>query len=219
MNRELAKQVLVKFSGIISRTPFLNRCKFGNIRYSNEGKVLFRCTVKSKGQNNQIYMGHGGALRHTSIVICGDNNIVEIGADVSCINTSIYIEDNNNTISIGEKTSICGTTNLSCIEGTKIVIGNDCLLSSDIQLRTGDSHVVLDKDGNRINEPNDIVIGNHVWIGNGVKILKGTKISNDSVVGTGSILTKCFTEPNVLIVGNPAQIKKREIHWERERKA
>lgn len=49
--------------------------------------------------------------------------------------------------------------------------------------------------------------------------MKGTKISNDSVVGTGSILTKCFTEPNVLIVGNPAQIKKREIHWERERKA
>ena len=56
-----------------------------------------------------------------------------------------------------------------------------------------------------------------MWIGNQVTILKGVTIENNSVIGTGSIVTKSINESNVVITGVPAEIVKRDINWCRER--
>ena len=76
-----------------------------------------------------------------------------------------------------------------------------------------DVHTVTDLDGNPQNFSDKIEIGNHVWIGKDVKINKSTKISDDSIIGWGSIVTKKFNEPNVVLAGNPAKIVKRAINW------
>ena len=76
-----------------------------------------------------------------------------------------------------------------------------------------DVHTVTDLDGNPQNFSDKIEIGNHVWIGKDVKINKSTKISDDSIIGWGSIVTKKFNEPNVVLAGNPAKIVKRGINW------
>ena len=68
---------------------------------------------------------------------------------------------------------------------------------------------------NTINFAKSIEIGKHVWIGKDSKIGKNVKIADNSIVGWGSIVTKEFNEPNVIIAGIPAKIVKRGINWDR----
>ena len=143
--------------------------------------------------------------------------MIEIGTGCNLHNTTFWIEDNNNRIVIGNQTTVHGMTQLACIEGTTICIGNDCMFSSNIRFRTGDSHTVTDLDGTRINPSSNIVIGNHVWIGQDTFVGKGVVVKDDSIVGAGSVVTKKFEQQGVAIAGNPARIIKENVNWKRER--
>ena len=78
------------------------------------------------------------------------------------------------------------TTNaviISAIEGTKISIGKDCMISSDIYMSMRDGHTVCDKDSTyRTNISQNIEIGDHVWIGTRVIIGKGCKSGKNSII-------------------------------------
>ena len=53
-----------------------------------------------------------------------------------------------------------------------------------------------------------------MWICAHSDILKGTEIGNDSVIGFGSLVTKKFSDSNILVAGRPAKIVKQSINWE-----
>lgn len=147
----------------------------------------------------------------------GDNNTIIIGNKCFARLAEFHIEDSNNSIVCGDEVHFSGKIHMAVIEGTKLSIGDDCLFSSDIVLRTGDSHSLLDLKGDRINFSKDIIIHNHVWVGHKVTMNKGVIISDDTVVGAGAIVTKAFTDKNVAIAGVPAKIVKRDVNWTRER--
>jgi acetyltransferase-like isoleucine patch superfamily enzyme len=205
-----------KIYWFINILPFNNSIKRKNTKIINNGAVLIKCKIRSRGNNN-IILHNGAIIRNTVINIKGNNNVVEIGpnATVNCGN--IFIEDDNNNVIIGEGTNICGSTHLACIEGTSIRIGKECLFSSEIVFRTGDSHSILDESGNRINPSKDIVVGDRVWIGYRAMLNKGAVISKNSVVGTGAVVTKSFEEEIIILAGVPAKIVKRNIDWIKER--
>ena len=96
-----------------------------------------------------------------------------------------------------------------------LIIGNGCMFSEHIVFRLSDGHTIYDKDTGRVlNVPKSgINIGNHVWIGMYVKILKDVSIADNSIVGAGAIVTKSFTDKNVIIAGTPAKIIKTNINW------
>lgn len=50
-----------------------------------------------------------------------------------------------------------------------------------------------------------IVIGDNVWLGGGVIVLPGVTIGENTVVGSGAVVTKDLP-PNVVAVGNPARV-------------
>lgn len=109
------------------------------------------------------------------------------------------------------KISIIGNNN-------KIIIGKNCLFSSNIKIRTSDSHVVLSNiDGVRINGVKDIVVGDNVWVCQNVAVLKGAKIQNDSIIGFGSIVSRAFDCSNVIIARVPAKVIKNNCTRKRER--
>ena len=162
-------------------------------------------------------MNRGCILRNCSIYIRGNNNTLVVDKDCTIINGTFHFEDDNNAISIGEKTCISGKTELACMEGTQIIIGKDCLFSSGIFFRTGDSHSVTDLQGNRKNYSQDITIGDHVWIGQNVVVTKGSIVQDHSIVGVGSIVTRKFKESNVAIAGNPASVIKNNVDWDSHR--
>ena len=210
------KTLILKMYWLINVIPFNNSIKHKKTKLVNNGAVLIKCKIRSRG-NNTIILHKGAVLRHTTINIQGSNNIIEIGECVKINCGDIHIEDDGNSIVIDEGTNICGRTHLACIEGSSIKIGKDCLFSSEIVFRTGDSHSILDMDGNRINPSENIVIGDHVWIGYRALVNKGVVIPKNSVVGTGAIVTKTFEEENVVIAGVPAKIVKHNINWKHER--
>ena len=106
---------------------------------------------------------------------------------------------------------------MAVIEGTRIILGKDCMLSSGIEIRTGDSHSIVNNEGDRINPSKEIVVGNHVWIGTRAMLLKGSRIADDCIVGAGSIVTGSFDEAGCALAGNPAKVLRKDVSWKRER--
>lgn len=176
-----------------------------------------RCNIYILGNRNKIVVGEECNLKNLSIVIYGDDNCVVIGKKCIFDSARIHVEDNNNSVVIGDRTTIQKNTELACIEGCELIIGQDCMLSSDISLRTGDSHSIITTDGKRINLSKNVYIGNHVWIGMRALVMKGSKILDNSIIGAGSLVTGKFSQKNIMLAGNPAKKIKENVDWKRER--
>jgi acetyltransferase-like isoleucine patch superfamily enzyme len=197
----------------------------GNNKFKLKGKkneincsqaLLKNTKILINGSNNSIKINNQCRFEG-SISIFGDNNVLIISENCTIKKAEFWLEDKNNNIFIGKDTTIENNTEFAAIEGCKILIGDDCMLSSDIAIRTGDSHSILNMEGIRINTSKDIVIGTHVWIGNKVVITKGAKILNNSIIGSGALVNKVFDSSNCILAGVPAKIIKEKINWKRER--
>lgn len=185
------------------------------------GKVK-NLDLKIRGKNNRVHIVDNSDC-HICIRIWGDNNTVMIKSD-NYLNMKINIGGKGNTgvlnkgttLIIGEKTSIHGAHFKIMENDSFIKIGKDCMISSGILIWYTDAHSVCDENDRVLNIGKSIEIGNHVWIGMNSCMTKNTKISDNSIVGWNSTVTKKFVETNVIIAGNPAQIVKRNINWQRE---
>ena len=179
---------------------------------------LWRCKIEVSGSGNLIEIHDRAVLRNCSIYVSGNNNVIRIGADAHVFCGEFWVEDDTNKIEIGPHSNLCGKVYLACIEGTSLSIGKDCLLSSEIVLRTGDPHSLINLDtGLRINHSSDIVIGDHVWIGHRVLATKGVSIAEGCAIGTGSVVTKSIDEHNIVLAGVPATVVKRNVSWDARR--
>lgn len=218
------KSLILSNSYLLTLITFVyNLTNIFNVRCNPKNELKYtkaflrKTRIRAKKENNSIRIMEGSYLNNCSIAIYGINNKVIIGENCRLTDVEIHIEDNNNVVVIGKNTTIAGFTHLACIEGTKITVGEDCMFSKDITFRTGDSHSIIDEDGLRINPSRDISIGKHVWIGNKVIVTKGTMVGDNSIIGTGSIVTKAFNESNIIVAGSPAKIVKEGINWLRKR--
>ncbi len=170
--------------------------------------------VTIHGSGNIIDFSEGANyIKHSSIYICGNNNHILIGERNYFDGADLYIEDDNCAIRFGNHNRIFGKTHVAAIEGCSISFGDGCLFSDKVVFRTGDSHSIFNVgDGVRINPSKSISVGNCVWFGNTTTILKGVTIGDDSVIGTGAIVTKDVPN-NVIVAGNPARIVKEGVMW------
>ncbi len=191
----------------------------GNVLNINKSAFLKNCRFDVVGNNNEIEIGQSSILNSVLFHIRGDNNKIKFGENVKFNDGgSIWIEDNHCEALIGENTTSEESHIVVTEPYSKIHIGKDCMLAYDIDIRTGDSHSIIDSITNeRINYAQNIVIGNHVWIAAHVTILKGTYISDNSIIATRSVVTKSFEESNILIGGMPAKKIKENINWDRQR--
>lgn len=209
------KKLTFKFYKLVNHLPFNNTVK-GKVSIENDGAVLWRCKITSSGIGNRLIL-MGGVFLHCEFVFLGNDNIIDLGKNCIAINASFYTEDNNNTIISGDNTRYAGKIHIAVTESKTCIIGNDCLFSSEIVIRTGDSHSILNEAGIRINQAQDVVIGNHVWVGHRVLITKGVEIPENCVVGTGAIVTKKIDKSGAVIAGVPARIVKENINWDGKR--
>lgn len=177
--------------------------------------------IEIHGKGNEIHIGKAVNLNHCHIYIQGDHNHIEIGDHVSLSYTELWIENDHNEIRIGANASMDGkiTDPVHCavIENTSLQIGEDCMFSSGIEIRTGDSHSVLNERGERTNYSRNITIGNHVWIGTRAMVLKGSNIGAHSVIGAAAVVSGDFQETGNALAGNPARVVRTGVTWCRER--
>lgn len=216
--RKLLVDIYIRYADFFNKIVLINKIKCNKKNNVLElNKPMIRSKIICKGINNRIILMPGGGLDKCTFLITGNDNIIYIGEMASAIGATFCIEDSNNTIKIGNKSSLCGQILLAACEGTCIEIGEDMLASSNIELRTSDSHAIYNENNKRINMAENIKIGKHVWIGTGVRINKGVTIGEGCVVGNGSVVTRKIPNRNVIVAGNPAQIVKENIKWTRER--
>jgi len=191
----------------------------GNIFDIDKSVIFNNCTFDIVGNKNEISIKESSFFNNVTFYIRGDNNKIKIGPKVFFNHRgSIWIEDDFCEAVIGENTTIEDVHIAVTEPNSKIAIGKDCMFAYDIDLRTGDSHSIVDATTNeRINFAQDINIGNHVWIASHVSVLKGVHISDNSVVATRAVVTKSFVENNILIGGMPAKKLKGNINWDRKK--
>ena len=171
--------------------------------------------ISVRGNNNKLIIEDGAEITNTLIRIRGNNNSIHIGKNSFYRSGKIYTMFGEEAhIHIAENTSVQGAY-LLCDSGKSILIGKDCMLATDIMIRTGDKHPIYDIESNKlINEPKSIVLGDHVWVARGATILKGVNIKDGCIVGAKSLVTPVIHTENSILAGMPAKVVKTGIRWE-----
>lgn len=177
-----------------------------------------------------------GELKNIRINGERKDNVIKISYPIGTLKMKISFERGGNTILLGKNLS--GNWNLVCYEqdnyvkvgdntsvqsftawllNNSLIIGKDCMFSSYIRVWGGDAHAVLNATTKEVlnRSKNLITIGDHVWLGESVYLTKNAQIPDDCIVGTASVVTKKFTRKHCVLAGNPAEIKKENISWDK----
>lgn len=212
---------------ILTNPIFTKLYNLLHIKYIGKKGNTFKINslVRGKGNfsfskncvNNDVLLDSDCVIKKLTLRVFGSNNKIVIEKDCYIEDLTVHIEGNNNAVVIGENSKLCGIIKLGCIEGTKITVGKDCLFSSEIDVRTGDGHAILDENNTRINPSKDVIIDDHVWVGYRAMLLKGSHIHKNSIVGAGAAVTGDIGESNVAVAGAPAKVVKRNINWHFDR--
>jgi acetyltransferase-like isoleucine patch superfamily enzyme len=170
------------------------------------------------GDDNQIIIGRGGVFTNVRFRLRGSGHRIKFGEKCRISRGAVvWFEDENCSLQVGSNTTMVEVHIAVTEPGSKVTVGEDCMFANDIDIRTGDSHSVIEiNTGKRLNYPDNINIGRHVWIAPHTVILKGVNIGENSIVATGAVVTRSF-ESGVIIGGNPAKIIKTGVSWVRER--
>lgn len=188
-----------------------------NNKVENLGGQKVGSRIQILGNGNRVILEKGCLLLNSLIKISGDDNLVVLKANSYVSGAELWVENNNCELSIGERTFVGHHSHLACTEnGSKLLVGRDGMISSSVQVRTGDSHSIVDMEGRRINQAKSVFIGDHCWLGEGSKVLKGVTLKGNVIVSTGAIITKSFGE-NVLLGGVPAEVLKDNVTWDSKR--
>jgi len=179
--------------------------------------IACKCKLTSNAELT-IFIEAGSVISHCTINVSGHHNQLHIPSTVNLHDVTFTFEDDNNQIKIGKYTSIEGRVEFCACESKHIIVGEGCMFSHDISVRTTDSHPILDAEGKRINEAQDVVIGNRVWVGFQSVILKGVSVPDDCIIGARSVLTSSIQiPPHSLIVGQPGMVIRENVTWRRRR--
>lgn len=142
-----------------------------------------------------------------------------IGID-SYIEKDLYVDYGSNT-SIGEH--FYANTRLVLLDVAEINIGNNVMFGPNVSLLTA-AHPIdaaIRNEGLEYGLP--INIHNNVWIGGNVVVNPGVTIGSNSIVGSGSVVTKDIPE-NSIVVGNPAKVLRKidqhdRVIWNEKKEA
>lgn len=168
------------------------------------------------GNENRIEIQQNARIANLKIVICGNGHKVTFGENVFFNSGMIIVEGlTPGEVFIGRDTT-CWGANIHCMEGKRVILGKDCMLSDNLNLWGGDSHSVLDlQSRKRINPSADIIIHDHVWLGQGVTILKGVELAPDIIVANHALVTKSCKTSHCVLGGMPAAVIKTGVTWDR----
>jgi|SRR5690606_27979278 len=208
----LTRAKLVLFRNSTRIAGLRNRFQVASVRANS------RLQINVMGDDNHLTLN--GELRHVSINIEGNNNRIKVGTESFLTWTELTILANDSDITIGDGVIVRGKSShpnvlLTRGEPSRIVIGDGCICSYGIEMRTSDSHPILDAQGERINLSSDITLEDHVWIGTRCMILKGAYLGSGTILAAASVLTRRRIGRNSIAAGIPARVIREGIRWER----
>ena len=201
MKFKLGQRIIDKIRGKKTKAVSYMYENGNRLFYFDEKKVIINPTFKIKGLEINFYGKNSTVIIHSSnkfdnsVLNIGDKNLIIIKEDFNAYPykhfSIVYPMAKSSKLIIGKNVSMLGSSfYLHDEPNTSVIIGDDCLFSFNNIIWPSDGHTILDKEGNILNDGENIRIGNHVWIGMDVKILKGSKVPNNSIVGASAVYTK-----------------------------
>ncbi len=173
-------------------------------------------SITFNGSGNRVIIDKRSRIERLTVTFHGNHGTVRLGHNRNHGRPRLNLRlGAGSSITFGDDLTTTTPLFASAVEGAGITVGNDVMCATHIQLRTDDSHAIYDVDsGERINPAQSITIGDHVWLGYEAVVLGGVTIASGSVLGIRSVATADIPN-NVIAVGAPARVVRRNIAWER----
>ena len=128
-------------------------------------------------------------------------------SDGAFINPPFYC-DYGTHIEVGK--SFFANYNCTILDVAKVIIGDNCQMAPNVAIYTA-GHPVHPEIRNTAYEYGiEVTIGDNVWLGGNTVVCPGVHIGSNTVIGSGSVVTKDIPS-DVVAVGNPCKVM-REIN-------
>jgi acetyltransferase-like isoleucine patch superfamily enzyme len=124
--------------------------------------LLTHTRIRIEGQNNIVSIGNGCRLHDLKILVSGNSLRVEI-ADRCRVRGKIKAEDVGSQIAVGAGTTM-ENAYLGAYEGTSIRIGEKCMFSDQVGLRTETCTPSWRRHRRPLNPSRSIAIEPGVWL-------------------------------------------------------
>lgn len=162
-----------------------------------------------------LLIGSGAELIKTTFAGRAALSVFSLGFGTRIEGMLMHTLSRLGVVSIGSGTSAHVGGNFFTQEDSYIILGDDCMLSTNVFVRASDSHSIYAADTRqRINRAAPVLIHRHVWISRAVSINKGVVIGEDTVVGQGSIVSGRL-DPGSVYAGVPARKLRDGVFWDR----
>jgi len=185
--------------------------KSGNTINASESCKIGDATATFNDKNSRVNIGPRSNISGSTFNL-GTNSTLTIGED--CKFSGTITVGAYSSVTIGNRLSVTRNMSIRAVEATNVAIGNDCLIATDVILRTTDGHPIYDRDSReRLNASQDIVIKDHVWLADQSIILKGVTCGPSSVVAIRSVVTR-DVPPYSIVAGIPAKVIRDNVVWE-----
>lgn len=195
-------------------------------------------TIKFKGKNNTVFLHGNNLFKKVNIQFSGNGNILVLPDLLSIEESTIQFVGNDSLCYLnlsgskrlrlahfvlgsecvfyyGKGTNINVSdypTHFYIYESSNVIIGDKCLISNDVIIRTCDNHLFYDLvSKERINMPGSVFIGDKCWICQGVYINKNTVVGSGTIVGARSVIGKRVFPSNTLVAGQPGKVLRENI--------
>ena len=155
-----------------------------------DNKILGNPTIEySKiqfhGKNNIIFCESNVKLWGCDIVFKGNNSLIYLSSSNGyCLIVRIV---HDSVLFIGKNNDLIPPIGINVQEHQNLIIGDDCSIGSNSDIRTGDAHIIYDRESkSRLNMSSSVFIGDHVWLGHKIYIDKGAIIGSGAIVENNS---------------------------------
>jgi acetyltransferase-like isoleucine patch superfamily enzyme len=155
-----------------------------------------------------------------TVYLRGSGNIaIIVGPDHGTTPLHLHFHANEQLFFWGKGATSNTSTFEMAYDRTNVLVGEWCMFSASIIVRTGDEHAIFDvMSGRMVNPGKDVIFEPHVWVGYGASVMKGVTVGFGSIIGAHSVVTDNVPRKSV-VAGVPAKVIRQNVSWTRQRAA
>ena len=172
--------------------------------------------IRFMGSRNIVVIGQNSLVRGLVRMHADDCATVLAGDNKQPAIFNITHWSKGTTTFIGRETTSNGSQLVLMGQGASILIGEDCMFSTGIWVKTSDMHAIVDlASGEMINSDGTnarVQIGTHAWIGQNALVVQSLSIGAGAILGANSFLNRSIPDC-ALFAGTPARQLREGVTW------
>jgi acetyltransferase-like isoleucine patch superfamily enzyme len=162
-----------------------------------------------------IFIGQDAVLTSCNIACHAMKNYFVAGFNCKLDGLFTHIYATIGAVILGPGVTSQSGCNFCVQENSYLLIGSDSMLSTNVFMRTSDSHGIYDNDTRaRINPARPIVLHPHTWVSRAATLNKGTEIGENSILGQGAVANGPI-KASCIYAGAPASLVRANVTWDR----